>query len=163
MATGIFGSGLGLGFIVTYVIGSIMVEYFGWRMGSLLSGAFISVVAAGTWIFLKDAEKPADDQKQSETSRGREGSMRTLLFLAIVNFSALSVLSGVLQFAPHFLALRFDFSTITGGFVTSLVGVMAIIASYAGGLGSVKIGGGYVVIVSMLMCAILPALLGFSY
>lgn len=163
VAMGIFGSGQGLGFIVTYTIGSIVVEYFGWRIGSVFSGALISLAAVLAWFFLKENTKPVDNERDPVSPTGRTILTRTLLFLILVNFSGLAVLSGVLQFTPQFLTSRFDFSPLADGFVTSLVGVMIILASYTGGLGSRKIGGDYVIIVSMLMCTLLPVLLGYSY
>jgi MFS family permease len=163
MAMGTFGLGQGLGFVVTYVIGSIVVESFGWRMGSLFSGTLISLTAALAWIFLKDTSKSVDIEKPAVRLGGEKRLTRILPLLIVVNFSELSVASGVLQFTPQFLMLRFNFSTVAGGLVTSLVGIMSILASYAGGLGSRKIGGDNVIIAAMLMCTLLPVLLGYSY
>jgi len=163
MAMGIFGLGQGLGFVVTYTIGSIVVEYFGWRMGSLFSGIFASLTALLAWIFLKNAARPVDVERDTVVVDTAKGVTHALPLLAIVNFTGLSVASGVLQFTPQFLMLRFDFSTIAGGFITSLVGILTMLASYAGGLSSRKIGGDNVILLSMLMCVLFPIWLGYSY
>ena len=163
MAMGIFGLGQGLGFVVTYTIGSIVVEYFGWRMGSLFSGIFASLTALLAWIFLKNAARPVHLERRAVEVSAAKGFTQALPLLAIVNFSGLSVASGVLQFTPQFLLSRFDFSTIAGGLVTSLVGIMTMLASYSGGLSSRMIGGDNIVLVSMLMCALFPVWLGYSY
>lgn len=163
MAMGIYGLGQGLGFIVTYVVGSIVVEYFGWRMGSLFSGLFVSFAAVSAWIFLKDTKRPVDAERHEVRLSGEKNLTWTLLLLIGVNFTGLAVISGILQFTPQFLMLRFNFSTIVGGFITSLVGITSILGSYAGGVGSRKIGGDNVIVGSMLLCALLPVLLGYGY
>jgi len=163
IAMGIFGLGQGLGFVVTYAIGSIVVGYSGWRIGSLFSGLLISFAAVLAWIFLKDNAKPLDVQRQPMRLAGEKNFKRTFSLFIAVNFSGLSVVSGVLQFTPQLLMLRFGFSTIAGGFVTSLVGITNILASYVGGLSSRRIGGDNVILGSMLMCAMLPVFLGYSY
>jgi MFS family permease len=163
VAMGIFGLGQGLGFVVTYALGSVVVQYLGWRVGSLFSGIFASSAAIFALIFLKDRTKPLEVERHP-MMLGRENNLnRGLLLLILVNFSGLAVLSGILQFAPQFLLLRFHFSTLAGGFVTSIVGVMNMLASYGGGFGSKKFGGGTVVLVSMLMCTMFPVFLGYSY
>jgi MFS family permease len=161
-AMGIFGLGQGLGFVVTYVVGSIVVEYAGWRMGALFAGTFASFAAVFAWVFLK--ERTASVNVRHFTGLGLEKNFkRNLLLFIAVNFAALSVVSGVLQFTPQFLMLRFDFSAIAGGFVTSLVGITNILASYFGGISSRRVGGDNVILASMFMCAFLPAFLGYSY
>ena len=163
MAMGTFGLGQGLGFVVTYEVGSIVVEYFGWRMGSLFSGALASFAAVLTWMFVKDIAKPAELEGHLAKPVTQRSSTLVLLLLIALNFSALSVLSGVLQFTPQFLMLRFGVSTIAGGFVTSLVGITNILAAYLGGLTSRRIGEDKVIIASMLLCTLLPLFLGFGY
>lgn len=163
MAMGTFGLGQGLGFVVTYGVGSIVVEYFGWRMGSLFSGALALFAAVLSWVFVKDAARPARFEGPPARPAARDNFTSILLLLIAVNFSALSVLSGVLQFTPQFLMLRFHVSTIAGGFVTSLVGITNILAAYLGGLTSRRIGGDKVIIGSMLMCTLLPLFLGYGY
>jgi len=163
IALGIFGLGQGLGFVVTYAVGSIVVQYFGWRMGSIFSGMLGLAAAVLAFVFLKNTTG-TNIASPLPSKLATEGNFkRNLLLLVAVNFTALSVLSGTLQFTPQFLLLRFNFSTITGGFVTSLVGITNIVASYSGGVSSKKFGGSYVVIGSMLMCVVLPAFLGYSY
>jgi MFS family permease len=163
IAMGIFGLGQGLGFVVTYVIGSIVVEFLGWRTGSLFSGTIVSLVVVLALIFLKENAAAAIAEKQPGSSRA-EGKFKLPFFLFIaINFTSLSVVSGILQFTPQFLTVRFGFSTIASGFVTSLMGLTSMLSSFAGGLTSRKIGGGNVILASMLMCAAFPALLGYSY
>jgi len=162
LAMGIFGLGQGLGFILTYSLGSIVVVLFGWRAASLFSGIIGSVAAALAWIFLRDVTKHTSP-KQPLRLTGEQGYLGKLILLIMMNFAAACVLSGTLQFTPQFLASRFNLSTIAGGFVVSLVGVTNMLASYFGGSSSRKVGAANVVITSMLMCTVLPMLLGNSY
>lgn len=163
VAMGIFGFGQGLGFVVTYVVGSIVVGYLGWRTGSVFSGMLIALVTILAFSFLKDATNPFDVKKEPVKSDREKNFKLTLSLFIAINFTSLALLSGILQFTPQFLMLRFGFSTIAGGFVTSLVGLANILASYLGGFSSRKVGGDNVILVSMLMCAMLPFFLSYSY
>ena len=162
MAMGIFGLGQGLGFVVTYMIGSIVVDFFGWRTGSLFSGTIVSLVLVLALMFLKENTAAAIAEQSGSSWAERKLKLPFFLFIAI-NFTSLSVVSGILQFTPQFLTVRFGYSTIASGFVTSLLGLTSMLSSFVGGLTSRKIGGGNVILASMLMCAALPVLLGYSY
>jgi MFS family permease len=157
----VFGLGQGLGFLLTYTFGSVIVDSFGWRVGSLFSGIVVIGAAVLSWIFLKDMTSDATTFSLRTEVHGSVRSGR-LVLLMMVNFAGLSVTSGVLQFAPSFLENKYGFSIITTGSIVALVGVMSALSPYLSGLASERIGGNKVIVISMLMCTLFPLILGLS-
>jgi len=160
-AMSVFGLGQGLGFLLTYTFGSVIVDSFGWRVGSLFSGIVVIGAAVLSWIFLKDMTSDATTFSLRTEVHGSVRSGR-LVLLMMVNFAGLSVTSGVLQFAPSFLENKYGFSIITTGSIVALVGVMSALSPYLSGLASERIGGNKVIVISMLMCTLFPLILGLS-
>jgi len=159
-AMGIMGLGQGMGFLITYALGSILVELFGWRGASALVGLVIICVAVLACVILREAGKE-QVTAQSVSAGKTEGRMfaNTLFLFVLINFTALSVVSGVVQFAPEFLGIRLGISSITGGVIVSVIGITNMVSSYVGGSISRRIGGSNVLLASVLMCVVFPFLL----
>jgi MFS family permease len=160
-AMSVFGLGQGLGFLLTYTLGSLIVDSLGWRVGSLFSGMIVIGAAVLSWIFLKDVASDATAfTVRTDVRRSIRSGRLTLLIM--VNFAALAVTSGVLQFAPSFLENKYGFSIVSTGLIVALFGVMTVLSPYLSGLASERIGKNNVIIVSMLMCTLFPLILGLS-
>lgn len=164
IAMGVFGLGQGLGFVVTYLAGSVVVELSGWRSGSLLSGMLVCALAASNWLFLRNTSlKRTIAGKMSANLFRVKGFVKIVPLLTVINSSALSVTSAVLQFAPEFVISRFGFSSIIAGSLMSLFGVTCMLSSCLGGLSAKQIGANNVLVISMLMCTVLPPLLSYIF
>jgi ACS family D-galactonate transporter-like MFS transporter len=161
-AMSVFGLGQGIGFLLTYTLGSVIVDLLGWRAGSLFSGIIVIGAAVLSWIFLKDVVMA--ETSTPSLRHGARVKIRSprLMLLIMINFAALAVTSGILQFAPSFLENKFGFSIATTGLVVALFGVMTVLSPYLGGLASERIGSNNVIILSMLTCTLFPIVLGSS-
>jgi len=82
------------------------------------------------------------------------------LFALILPNSGLGVLAGVLAWTPAFLTSTLHLSDVDAGRVIAVVGVMNILASYAGGLGARWLGKRQIIALSMLLSFASPILLG---
>ena len=155
----IFGIGQGMGFVLTYTIGSGFVDVFDWRAASLFSFVLIAAAAILSLALPKRKENAPDHQQNRLSTAFHK---KTLALLIIINFAALSVTSGVLQFGPDFLERNFQLSTSSGGWIIALMGIASTLAPYMSGVTAKRIGHDKVIITSMIMCTFCPLVLGIS-
>jgi len=162
-AMGVFGTGWGTGFIVSFAAIPWILGASNWRIGALFTGAFTLAIAAQCWIVLGGPrlEKPTEKISAGRTSY-RKSLSKNLLCSISINFTGLAVVVGITTWAPLYLTRRLNISLVEVGFMIAALGVMMIISSFVGGVLTPKVGGGKVVIASMAMCVVFPIVLIFT-
>ncbi len=162
-AMGIYGSSQGIALSVTLLSIPVMNSIFTWRGSLTLVSVLTLVAAAFSMIFLRDKESIIHNSSSS-LSLGDVKKVFTgkLLLLTSLNVTALAMFTGVLTWLPLFLIQKLDFTLIDVGYVTAIMGVMMVIASWMGGVLSKRLGGGNIIVISMTLCVISPLLLAYS-
>lgn len=164
-AMGIYGSGQGVALFITLISIPFAVSLFGWRLSLGLVSALTLVAAALSFLCLKE--------RSVVKSLGRAQTMRLtdltqvltgkLLLLTSFNLTSLAMFTGILTWMPLFLLKTLGFTLVQVGYATAVMGVMMVIASYAGGSLSGKIGSGKVILASMALCVVTPLFLAHSH
>jgi len=161
-AMGIFGTGWGTGFIVSFAAIPWIIRASGWRIGALFTGIFTLAVAILCWpaLWRSRTENPVEKMKPAQTSFKKLFS-RKLVYLISINFTGLAVVVGVTTWAPLYLMQTLNISLAEAGFMIVALGMMMVMSSFFGGVASHRLGGEMVVIASMIMCVVLPVVLMF--
>lgn len=162
-AMGVFATGWGTGFIVSFAAIPWILGASNWRMGAVFTGIFTLAVALPCWVVLwrSKIEKPAEKMDLGLNTFEKLLS-RNLVYSVSINFTGLAVVVGITTWAPLYLTGRLNISLVEVGFMIVALGVMMIISSFVGGVLTPKVGGGKVVIASMAMCVVFPMLLIFT-
>lgn len=156
-AMGVFGTGWGTGFIVSSAAIPWIVGDGSWRMGAFFTGIFTLAVAIPCWAVLWRSRIEEPTQKLDlDRSTYRRLLSRNLVYSISINFTGLAVVVGITTWAPLYLTRTLNISLVEAGFMTVALGMMMIISSFVGGFLTPKVGGGKVVIASMIMCVVFP-------
>lgn len=162
-AMGILGTGQGIGVFLALLIVPILVERFGWRVGFNLSTITSLVAAALSWFIIRDLYL----SKRGESSTLSIATIKKvvtkkLLLLSSFNLTAAAVYMGVITWSQSFLIDNLHISIVKVGYITAIIGVTMIFGSFASGILPPRIGGNNVIIISMLMCVLLPYIFYYS-
>jgi len=159
-ATGILGTGWGLGLILSFVVIPSII-YASWRSGVLFITIFASVIALATVSFLL-LKKPAIRVSAQIQYRFKEVFQKRIFYAILINFTLVGVLTNVTTWAPLFLTTELGIPLVTGGVISATIGLAGIISSFAGGVMAKRFGDEIIIAISMLMCLFFPFLLAFS-
>jgi len=162
-AMGIYGFGQGVGLFLTLISIPTVASMYGWRTGLALVSALTLLAAALSLALLRDKGRTVSNTLASMSLRDIKGVVTgKLLLLTSFNATSVSTFTGVLTWMPLFLLKKLDFTLIEVGYVTAVMGVVMIVASYASGPLSSRIGRPKVILVSMALCVVTPLLLAYS-
>jgi len=162
-AMGIYGFGQGVGLFLTLISIPTVASVYGWRTGLALVSALTLLAAALSLALLRDRERAVSSPPASMRLRDfKEVVTGKLLLLTSFNATSVSMFTGVLTWMPLFLLKKLDFTLIEVGYVTAVMGAAMIVASYASGPLSSRIGRAEVISVSMVLCVVTPLLLVYS-
>lgn len=162
-AMGIYGSGQGAALFITLVSIPTVLSLYGWRTGLALVSALTLVAAGLSLALLRDKGRTVPNALPSMSlSDLKRVVTGRLLLLTSFNVTSMSMFTGVFTWMPLFLVKSLDFTLIEVGYVTAVMGVVMIAASYASGPLSTRIGGAKVILVSMVLCVVAPLLLAYS-
>jgi predicted MFS family arabinose efflux permease len=164
-AMGVYGSGQGIALFVTLISIPSVVSLYGWRFSLGLVSALTLLAAALSFLHLRERGEveglpKASTMRLSDLKRVFTGK---LLLLTSFNVTSLAMFTGILTWMPLFLLKERGFPLIQVGYITAIMGVMMLVASYVGGGLSGKIGGGKVILTSMMLCVATPLFLAYSH
>jgi len=159
-ATGILGTGWGLGLILSFVVIPSII-YASWRSGVFFITIFTLVIALATVSFLS-LKKLAIRVSAQTQYRFKELFQKRIFYAILINFTLVGVLTNVTTWAPLFLTKELEIPLVTGGVISATIGLAGIISSFAGGVMAKRFGDNIIIIISMLMCLFFPFLLAFS-
>jgi len=161
-AMGVFATGWGVGFIVSFVAIPWILDVSNWRICAAFTGIFTLAITISCWAILWRPRTVNPTEKIDPTRSTFKGLFsKNLVYSILINFTGLAVLIGITTWAPLYLIRSLNISLVEVGFMIAVLGVMMIIGSFAGGVLTPKVGGGKVVIISMAMCVALPIVLIF--
>jgi len=162
-AMGVYGFGQGIGLFITLISIPTVASMYGWRTGLALVSALTLLAAALSSALLRDKERAVSNVLASMSLRDlKEVVTEKLLLLTSFNATSVSMFTGVLTWMPLFLLKKLDFTLIEVGYATAVMGAAMIVASYASGPLSSRIGRAKVISVSMVLCVVTPLLLVYS-
>jgi len=159
-ATGILGTGWGLGLILSFVVIPSIIST-GWRSGVFFITIFTLVIALATVSFLL-LKKPAIRVSAQTQYRFKELFQKRIFYAILINFTLVGVLTNITTWAPLFLNEELKIPLVTGGVISATIGLAGIMSSFAGGVMAKRFGVEIIIIISMLMCLFFPFLLAFS-
>jgi len=162
-AMGVYGFGQGVGLFLTLISIPTVASMYGWRTGLALVSALTLLAAALSLALLQDKGRTVSNTLASMSLRDiKDVVTGKLLLLTSFNATSMSTFTGVLTWMPLFLLKKLDFTLIEVGYVTAVMGLVMIVASYASGPLSSRIGRPKVILVSMVLCVVTPLLLAYS-
>jgi len=162
-AMGVYGSGQGVGLFITLISIPTVVSMYSWRTGLALVSTLTLLAAALSLALLRDKERAVSNPLASISLRDlKEVVTGKLLLLTSFNTTSVSMFTGVLTWMPLFLLKELDFTLIEVGYATAVMGAAMIVASYASGPLSCRIGRARVILVSMALCVATPLLFVYS-
>jgi MFS family permease len=159
-ATGILGTGWGLGLTLSFVVIPSIIST-GWRSGVFFITIFTLIIALATVSFLS-LKKPAIRVSAQTQYRFKELFQKRILYAILINFTLVGVLTNITTWAPMFLNEELKIPLVTSGVISATIGLAGIISSFAGGVMAKRFGDEIIIIISMLMCLFFPFLLAFS-
>ena len=160
-AIGVFASGWGAGFIVTFVVIPPVMASFTWRGGLYLTAGLTLLVLALLPLFLRGAVTGATEGKVKKltTSKIRgKSSRRNLIACTMTNFTALSITVGTMTWAALYLQDKYQVSLVVAGLSAAVIGVASSLGALMGGFVPSKIGRRVVILVAMIGCFVFPIL-----
>jgi len=162
-AMGVYGFGQGVGLFITLISIPAVASMYGWRTGLGLVSALTLLAAVLSLALLRDRGRVVSNALPSMSLRDfKEVVTGELLLLTSFNVTSLSMFTGVLTWMPLFLLRELDFTLIEVGYVTAVMGAVMVVASYASGPLSSRMGRARVILVSMVLCVVTPLLLVYS-
>ena len=152
-AIGIWGTGWGVGFMVTFLLIPQVEDTFGWEWGFYFFGAATLLLFAASMAVLKGTtpRKQHTRKKSVDLIKLFGGN-----FLPVVGvrFTAIYVAVGTMTWIPFYLKDVLHASTMEVGYVGGLLGIVTIPASIAGGIVSNMWRRKPVIFISMVMCSV---------
>lgn len=162
-AMGVFGTGFGTGFIVSFAAIPSILGASNWRMGALFTGIFTLAVTVPSWpVLWRSRTRNPTEKINSGRNTFKKLFSKNLAYSILINFTGLAVVVGITTWAPLYLVRRLNISLVDVGFMIVALGVMMIISSFVGGVLTPKVGAGKVIIASMAMCVLFPIVLVFT-
>jgi MFS family permease len=159
-ATGILGTGWGLGLIISFVVIPSII-YASWRSGVFFITIFTLIIALATVSFLSLKKLVIRVSAQTQY-KFKELFQKKIFYAILINFTLVGVLTNVTTWAPLFLTTELKIPLVTGGIISATIGLAGILSSFAGGVTAKRFGDKTIIIISMLMCLFFPFLLTFS-
>ena len=161
-ATGIFGSGWGVGFIVILVVIPVVMVASTWRGGLYLTVVLTAIVFAVMPLFLRGASTGAGGGSRVMKKEPRRAKSkiisRNLIACVIINFTAVSVSTGTMTWAALYLQDKYQITIIVAGLSAAVIGITNVLGSFVSGMAAEKFGRRVVIMATMAGCVITPIL-----
>lgn len=160
-ATGVLGTGWGQSQVLAFLVLPVLIFGQNWRPPLEFSAAFTLAI---TLLAILPVKWGTTKMSSSSLKMVDARSLMTkkLFILVLGNFTALVVMVGVLAWIPAFLNARLGLNEVDAGRLIAVIGVVGIVASFAGGILSQKIGPRPVILISMVLLAASPYFIGIS-
>jgi len=161
-AFGLFGAGTGVGTVLTLLIMPSVAAAGGYRAvfvtAALIAVALAAAVASQRALRSWPAHAEGPDVRGLVRALGRAVTSGRVLLVAVVNFTTLGVVVGILTWTPQFLHDQYGATLAAAAYLTAAIGLAQIVGNPLGSLAMTRWGKARVLVVGLALTALTTAL-----
>lgn len=161
-AFGLFGAGTGVGTVLALLVMPSVAAAGGYRAvfvaAALIGVALAAAVASQRALRSWPAHAEGPDVRGLVRALGRAVRSGSVLLVAVVNFTTLGLVVGILTWTPQFLHDQYGTTLAAAAYLTAAIGVAQIIGNPLGSLAMTRWGKAAVLVVGLILTALTTAL-----